>query len=116
MRPAPRSLRAVGVAGAVWGAALLSRGPQLFRTLEGRAPTTGEQDAITLLGVRHAAQGLLQVVAPHHLARLYAAVDGLHAASMLAVALARPVRRRAALVSGAAAALAGVLSATAERP
>ncbi len=111
----PRSLRPVGLVGLGWGAVLLWRGSELFRSVEGRAPSEGEQDAIAVLGLRHAAQGLAQLVAPHHLGHLYAGIDVLHAASMVAVAVAAPVRRRSALVSGGVAALAGVASARAAR-
>ena len=109
------SLRPVGLAGLGWGALLLWRGPQLFRSVEGRPPSQGERDAVTVLGLRHAAQGLAQLVAPHHLGRLYAAVDVLHMVSMVAVAVAAPVRRRSTLLSGTVAALAGVASARADR-
>jgi hypothetical protein len=108
---APRSgsLRPVGLAGLAWGSVLLTAGPRLFRVVQGREPSRGEQDALVLLGARHLAQGLLQVVLPHHLAGVHAVVDGLHAASMVALAAVTPGRRRAALVSGAVAALAGVV-------
>ena len=108
----PASLRPVGLGGLVWGAVLLSTGPRLFRTVQGRSPSRGEQIAIVVLGVRHAAQGLIQVLAPHHLARAYAALDALHALSMLSVAALQPQRRRAALLSAALAVSAGAAAFT----
>lgn len=104
------SLRPVGFFGLAWGSVLLVRGPELFAAVQGRAPGQGERDALVVLGVRHAGQGLLQVLAPHHLGGLYAGVDGLHAASMAALAVLSPERGRAALVSGGIAALAGLVS------
>ena len=68
-----------------------------------------------LLGARHLLQGLGQVLLPRHLARVYVAIDVLHAASMVAVAVAAPVRRRAALVSGSVAALSAVTCVLARR-
>lgn len=102
------SVRPVGLAGLAWGSALLWRGDTLFEAVQGRGPSSGERDAIVLLGARHLAQGLGQVLVPRHLGRIYVAVDVLHAASMMAVAVAAPVRRRAALVSGSVAALSAV--------
>lgn len=105
-----RSLRPVGLAGIGWGALLLWRGPTLFRRVQGRIPSSSERDAITVLGVRHAMQGLAQLLVPHHFGRLYAAIDGVHAASMVAVAVVRPARRRAAMLSAAVAAASGLAS------
>jgi len=101
-------LRPVGLAGLGWGALLLARGPELFRLVQGRDASRGERDAVLVLGVRHAGQGLLQVLLPHHLATLYVVVDGLHAASMAALAATSPpTRRRAVVLSGAIAVLGG---------
>lgn len=110
MSPGRTTLRPVGLLGLAWGALLLWRGPQLFGAVQRRRPSRGERDALVVLGVRHAGQGLVQVLVPHHLAGLYAAIDGLHATSMVAFALTQPQRRRAVLVSGAVAVLAGAAS------
>lgn len=110
MNAGKRSLRPAGLVGLAWGTALLVRGPQLFRAVQGRAPVEGERIALVALGVRHAGQGVLQVLLPHQLAGLYAAVDALHAASMGAMAVRSPQRRRAVLVSGTVAAVAGLAS------
>lgn len=89
---------------------MLWHGPAMFGWVQGRAPSSGERDAIVVLGVRHLGQGLLQLGLPHHFGRTYAIIDFLHASSMVALAAAQPARRRAALTSGAVAALAGVYS------
>lgn len=115
-RPAHRSLRPVGIAGLLWGAVLLGRGAQVFTQVQGRGPSSEERTAITLLGVRHLGQGVLQVLAPHHLGSVYAGIDVLHASSMVAIAAKLPALRRAALTSGAVAGVAGLLSLLAARP
>ncbi len=102
------SLRLVGAAGLAWGAALLWRGDALFGAVQGRGPSSGERDAIVLLGARHLGQGVGQVLLPRHLATLYAVVDLLHATSMVPVAVTGPQRRRAALVSGGVATLSAI--------
>lgn len=94
---------------------LLGRGAELFTQVQGRGPSSGEQTAITLLGVRHLSQGVLQVLVPHHLGTVYAGIDGLHASSMVAVAAKKPTLRRAALTSGAIAGVSGLLSLLAAR-
>ncbi|MBA8794087.1 hypothetical protein FHX74_001692 [Friedmanniella endophytica] len=104
-------LRPVGVLGLAWGAVLLSRGDQLFASLEGRLAVGIESDAITVLGLRHAGQGLVQLIAPRRFARLYTGIDLLHAASMVALAVRDPTRRRAAGVSAGVAALSAAASA-----
>lgn len=109
-RSPQRSLRPVGFAGLVWGAVLLACGPELFTQVQGRRPSSGERTAITLLAVRHLGQGVLQVLASHHLSIVYAGIDGLHASSMVAVAAKKPTLRRAALTSGAIAGVSGLLS------
>ncbi len=115
-RSPQHSLRPAGIAGLLWGAVLLGRGAQVFTQVQGRRPSSGERTAITLLGVRHLGQGVLQVLAPHHLATLYAGIDVLHASSMVAIAAKKPALRRAALTSGAVAGVSGLLSLLAARP
>lgn len=111
-----RSLRPVGLAGLVWGSVLVVSGKKLFTQVQGRGPSSGERTAITLLAVRHLGQGVLQVLAPHHLSTVYAGIDVLHASSMVAIAVKEPTLRRAALTSGAIAGVAGLLSLLAARP
>lgn len=93
--------RAVGLAGLAWGALLLGRGDQLWCGLTGRVPSTVEHRVLTVLGLRHVGQGLLQTAAPRELPRLWLLTDLAHLASMVALAGADPARRRPALVSGA---------------
>ena len=109
------SLRPVGIAGLLWGGALLIRGPELFTRAQGRRPSSGERTAITLLGIRHLGQGVAQVLAPHHLGPVYAGIDLLHAGSMIALAIKEPTLRRAALTSGTVAGAAGMASVSAAR-
>lgn len=93
--------RAVGLVGLAWGALLLGRGDRLWRGLTGRVPSTVEHRVVTVLGLRHVGQGLLQTAAPGELARLWLLTDLAHLASMVALGGADPARRRPALVSGA---------------
>lgn len=107
-RPTPvRSLRTLGAAQVVWGVVLLGAGQQLFRRLQGRDPDETERIGLRALGARHVVQGSLEAALPHRLGRMHAGVDAIHAASMLAVVLLQPQRRRAAAVSGGLAFLAG---------
>lgn len=64
--------------------------------------------AARVLGARHLGQAALLAATGRRATRLGAAVDGLHAASMVLLGLAVPLHRRAAMASGA---VAGVLAA-----
>jgi hypothetical protein len=86
------------------GASLLAGAPALLRGIDGRPPGSGEIVVARLLGGRYLLQGAMLVVRPQ-LNGLAAAADGLHAASMLALAAGSPRHRRAAVTSGAAAAV-----------
>lgn len=97
--------RLAGLGGGAWGALLLLRGATLWRVAAGRAPSEAERTVIAVLGARHLGQGLLQTAAPARLARLWLLTDLAHAASMAALAVADPARRRPALVSGAVSAV-----------
>jgi hypothetical protein len=92
--------RLVGTIGTAWGALLLVRGDDVWRAVQGRSPDEVEDGALRVLGVRHVVQGLGQVTAPRATAPLAVAVDVIHAASMAALAVGSPTRRRAALVTG----------------
>ena len=108
--------RTVGLAGAGWGALLLLRGEMLWRAAAGRPPSEAERAVVAVLGARHLGQGLLQAAAPTRLQRLWLLTDLAHVASMVALAVADPPRRRPALVSGAvSAAAAGVRAVRAPR-
>ncbi len=95
--------RAVGAGGLAWGALLLARGDELWRTVQGGAPGEAEELAVRVLGGRHVAQGAVQLVAPRASSGAAVLVDGLHAATMVAVAARSASRRRAAALSGSVA-------------
>jgi hypothetical protein len=104
--PSPASdrlSRRAGVASALWGAALLTVGRDLWYVVDGRRPGTVDEAAVRFLGARHLTQGTLQAAMPSRFLRLYVAVDVTHAASMFWLAAVDERRRRPALVSGAAA-------------
>ncbi len=98
-----RFLRVVGVGGIVWGAALLTAGPPIWRYLDARGPTEVDQIALKLLGSRHLVTGVVQLCFPGHFQRLEIAVDLIHTATMVALAAADPPRRRPALVTASVA-------------
>ncbi|MBA8792908.1 hypothetical protein FHX74_000502 [Friedmanniella endophytica] len=56
---------------------------------------------------------MVQVLVPGHFGPLYAGVDGIHAASMVVLAVRDPQRRRAVLLSAAVAAVSGLSAARA---
>jgi hypothetical protein len=87
------------VLGAVWGAALLIRPNQVLRAAGADPGLTGAVVAARVLGVRHLAQAAALAARPADVARPAIATDGLHAASMLGLALLAPRYRRAALAS-----------------
>lgn len=109
------SLRRPGVFGVIWGAGLLWQGPKLFSVLQGHEPEPVDDDAITVLAVRYLAQGTVQLTAPRMFGPLYAGIDLLHAASMVALAVKQPHRRRAAAASGAIAAMSALIAIRASR-
>lgn len=99
-----RRARSIAGAGLVAGLALLTRAAPLAARLAPRFPHHRLWVA-RVLGARLVAQHVAVLVSPEPAAlRRSAAVDGLHAASMLPV-LALPRYRRAALVSGGFAAV-----------
>lgn len=87
------------------GALLLGGARQVLRLT--RTPPSGPALTLTrVLGARYTAQGILDLAVPHD-RRLDAAVEVLHAASMLALARPGRAHARLALISaGVAAALA----------
>lgn len=98
-----RLARATGVAAALWGAALLTAGRDVWFVVDGRVPSPGDEAAVRFLGARHLGQGMLQAAMPGRFQRLFVAVDVTHAVSMFWLAAADERRRRPALVSGSAA-------------
>jgi hypothetical protein len=109
--------RSVATAQAGWGAALLIRPQELLRRLAPGSPLPPAW-IVRLLGARSVVQAGTVLLRPTRGVVLAgAAVDGLHAASMIGLAVRSPSHRRPALVSAAVAvgsAVAGV--ATAPRP
>jgi hypothetical protein len=101
----PRRARAAGVAGAVWGIAVLAGAHRLG----GRAPAAVV--LARLLGVRYVVQGVALTVTPRPPVRIVQAVDALHAISMLAL-LGSARYRRPALLSAAIATGLAVLAGT----
>jgi hypothetical protein len=110
-RVEPRSLAAVMVG---WGALLLTATRPLLRRLSGSRPSSRDVAVTRVLGVREVAQGVVLAVAPRT-AAVGGAVDALHAASMLLLAVLSRRHRRAALVSAAVAALLATASGRAAR-
>ncbi len=103
--------RVVGVAGAAWGAVLLTRGDDVWRRLEARDPDVIEELGLRLLGGRHLLQGVAQVLAPRLTSGVVVAVDLTHVATMGALAAGSPSRRRAALTTAAVALASAVATA-----
>lgn len=106
-----RLMRALGVGGIVWGAALLTAGPRIWRHVDGQGPTEGDRVALRFLGARHVATGVTQVLFPGRFQRLEITIDLIHTATMVGLAALGPPRRRPALVTAAAAlasAMAGI--------
>ncbi len=107
--------RVAGAGSLAWGAVLLARGDRVWAMVEGRDPDVVEELGIRTLGGRHLLQGATQLVAPRRTARVAVAVDVLHAATMGALAVASPTRRRAALVTGGVALLSAGLTRSGRR-
>lgn len=101
----PTAGRAAGSVNAAWGTGLLLGDDALWRRLTGRGVSPVERRVVRVLGVRHLAQGTVQLVAPTRAEGVWAATDLAHAASMLVLAALDPGRRRPALVSAAVSAV-----------
>jgi len=107
--------RALQLARASYGAALLLAPAPTIRLATGRPPSRRACQTARLLGARHLAQATMTALAP--LPGVFAAgaqADALHAASMLVLATADGAARRAALtdtVAEAAFAAAGLAAA-----
>ena len=93
--------RLVGVATALWGGSLLYRGTELWTAVSGSRPDGTHRQAIRVLAVRHLTQGLFEAALPGRLPRALVAIDVLHAASMLPLALSPSSRRRPVMLSAA---------------
>lgn len=107
--------RLAGLGGLAWGSLLLARGDEVWRAVESRAPDDVEELGTRVLGARHVAQGLAQLVAPRATSGAVVVVDLLHAATMGWLAAASPSRRRAALVTGGVALASASMTAASRR-
>jgi hypothetical protein len=103
------ALRTVGLVGSAWGVGLLARGDEIWTAVDGRAPSTTERAVIDLLAVRHLVQGSAQVLAPRLTRSPAVAVDVIHTATMVGLAVWSPRYRKVALVTAAVAASGAVL-------
>jgi len=105
----------IGAASAVLGAFMVVRPQLVSRAVSGGTPVS--QDWVRLLGARYLAQGAAQLRWPRPgVLAGSAVVDGLHAASMLALAAGSPgYRRPASLSAGTATASAALTTWTAQR-
>ncbi|HET7823211.1 MAG TPA: hypothetical protein VFL10_16945 [Ornithinibacter sp.] len=92
-------VRATGGLGVAWGGLLLGRGDRVWRAVTGEAPTPVDLRAVEALGLRHLAQGTVQVVAPTRMRGAFVAIDLIHVLTMLPVAVADERRRRAAALT-----------------
>jgi hypothetical protein len=113
--PAARRRATRAVAGLLlgWGLLLVTRPDDVVATLA-PGPDRPNRRLVQVLGARTAVQHALVLARPERRLVLGgAAVDGLHAASMVAAAAVWPRLRRAALVSGGSAAASAVLEAVA---
>ncbi|HET9647787.1 MAG TPA: hypothetical protein VFP34_06100 [Microlunatus sp.] len=104
MNPRWVVMRSAGAARVVWAGLLLFRGDRVWRAVAGSGPSSREVWVVRLLGLRHAVQGLAQLVWPSRWIRFWAVVDATHAATMLPLVFGHGPSRRPALVSVAAAA------------
>jgi hypothetical protein len=110
----PRGARrgvAVPVLHMLVGGALLLAPGRLLRAVGDPAGRRARL-AARVLGARHLGQAVLLGASGGRVARLGAAVDGLHGASMVALGLAARRHRMAAMASGAAAAALAALELT----
>jgi hypothetical protein len=89
--------------GILWGAALLTSGPSIWRSVDRRGPTEADRVALMFLGTRHVVTGVSQLALPSRFQRLQIGVDLVHAVTMAGLAAVDPPRRRPALVSAGAA-------------
>ncbi|MBI1376491.1 MAG: hypothetical protein GC157_03265 [Frankiales bacterium] len=94
-------IRSFAVLRAAWGGALLAAPDRLFCAANAHQYDELGVAAARVLGGRDLVQGLVTALLPRtSVRRAGAAVDAVHALSMLAVAATPSATRRAALVSG----------------
>lgn len=110
-----RATRLVGVASAAWGIVLLAKGDTLYARVSGHQGSSVDVTATRVLGLRYAAQSILQLARPGTGAKLLSAIDFTHSISMGALAARSPAHRRVATLSMVAAAAIGTVGLLAER-
>lgn len=119
MTPRVRAAGVLPVVRGVANAVLVMRPEDVLRAVSTPAPPAARR-VVRLLGARVVLQEVAVLAVPiRPVVLLGAAVDALHAASMVATALASPRYRRAAALSAAtasASAVLGLLTAPAARP
>jgi hypothetical protein len=94
--------RLIGVANTALGAVLLGRPEAVADAAAGSVPPG--PGWVRLLGARYLVQGVAQASLPRaEVLQLSVVVDGLHAASMIGLAMVRAEYRRPALISAAVA-------------
>lgn len=99
MRPRPWRADLLHTVHVVHGGALLVHPLAVARRVD-PAPDRRAVATVRVLGARHLLQGIAGLVtAPRPTARLGAGIDGIHAASMVGLALVDRRRRRGALLS-----------------
>jgi len=107
---ASRLLQAVGTGSALYGTLLLTA-PRAVVAAVGAGSTPPPNLIIRVLGARQLGQGLALLIRPvPSTVVASAAVDGLHALTMMAAAVHWPAYRRAAVASGAVALASAVLA------
>ncbi|MBL7258084.1 hypothetical protein [Paractinoplanes lichenicola] len=97
-----KPIRATGPARAGWGAALLLAPEPLLRQAAGSPVPAAAMTVARVLGTRQLVQAVVTTAAPGpRVARLSAALDVLHAATGVALAVASPRWRTIALTDAA---------------
>jgi hypothetical protein len=100
-----RSLLAISLARAGYGAALLAAPGPMIGFCTGQPPSPRARQVARVLGIRHLAQAAVMAWAPGpEMVTAGSAIDLAHAASMLALAVASRPLRRAELADALAAA------------
>lgn len=102
--------------GAAWGATLLVHAARLDSGADGQTASRIEVLAIRVLGARHLAEAAALGWLGPRARRLVVLTEGVHAASMVALAAGSPRYRRAAITSAAMATLLALLTEETSRP
>lgn len=114
--PRLRLRYAATATGLLWGSALFARPSTVLALLRDGSPTQLEIALTRTLGARHVVEAVALAVPTRHTRRPLLLTEATHAASMVALALASPRHRRAALASLLVAVALGAATAAATRP